>query len=62
VDHDDLAIFQPCVTGPAIIPQLSPTCQLADLDRDGDIDQSDFGLLQRCYSGSSLLADSDCVH
>lgn len=33
----------------------------ADFDRDGDVDQEDFGLLQRCYSGSDQpQTDSAC--
>lgn len=32
----------------------------ADLDHDGDVDQSDFGILQRCYSGEDVPADANC--
>ena len=32
----------------------------ADLDRDGDVDQDDFGIFQRCVSGSNIPADPDC--
>ena len=35
--------------------------QRADFDLDGDIDQSDFGLLQACFSGHGMVqADPDC--
>src|SRR5690606_33551807 len=55
VDADDLALFTACATGPEIPydPDTLPVgCQIPadhqgilrfDLDRDGDIDQSDFG-------------------
>ncbi len=33
----------------------------ADLDRDGDVDQCDFGILQRCYSGEGNPADPNCA-
>ncbi len=32
-----------------------------DIDRDGDVDQSDFGVMQRCLSGPFVAqADADC--
>jgi PKD repeat protein len=35
----------------------------ADLDADGDVDQSDFGRLQRCYSGSGIVqSDPACAN
>ena len=34
----------------------------ADLDHDGDVDQSDFAILQRCYSGESNPPDADCAN
>jgi hypothetical protein len=58
VDLDDLDAFERCVTGPAVAYEpgaLGPNCDLvadadgiisADLDRDGDVDQSDFGTVQ----------------
>lgn len=67
--NNDLAVFLACVTGPAIPydPQHLPIgCMLipdlegkiaVDFDRDGDADQVDFGLFQRCYSGSRKPAD-----
>lgn len=36
-------------TDPAVLTVLSP-----DFDRDGDVDQSDFGFLQACFSGSTI--------
>jgi hypothetical protein len=34
----------------------------ADLDHDGDVDQSDFGIFQRCYSGEGKPADPGCAN
>jgi hypothetical protein len=31
-----------------------------DLDRDGDVDQDDFGIFQRCGSGPGIPGDPDC--
>ncbi|MCP4245609.1 MAG: hypothetical protein GY778_01030, partial [bacterium] len=32
-----------------------------DLDRDGDVDQADFGHLQRCFTGPGVnQTDPDC--
>jgi len=33
-----------------------------DLDSDGDVDQEDFGILQRCYSGPDEHADPNCAN
>jgi hypothetical protein len=49
-----------CLSG-AQVPQTDPACQDADLDSDVDVDQTDFGLLQRCLSGANTLADPDCA-
>lgn len=35
--------------------------QPGDLDIDGDVDQSDFGLLQACFSGAGVLVGPDCA-
>lgn len=32
-----------------------------DFDTDGDVDQSDFGIFQRCYSGENNPADPGCA-
>lgn len=76
VDADDLAIFEACATGPAVpytpasLPEPAPGCTLtadgdnhiaADFDDDGDVDQSDFGIVQRCYSGGGAPADPNCA-
>jgi hypothetical protein len=41
---------------------MSSVCQAKDLDHDNDVDQSDFGLLQRCLSGSNVPADPNCAN
>ena len=35
-------------------------CNEADLDGDNDVDQSDFGLWQRCYGGTDVAVDPNC--
>jgi hypothetical protein len=76
VDANDLSVFEACATGPAIpydpanLPEPSPGCTLspdvngkigADFDVDGDVDQSDFGVFQRCLSGEGNPADPACT-
>jgi hypothetical protein len=76
VDGDDLSVFEACATGPAIpynqaeLPEPEPGCTLtpdgngkiaADFDEDGDVDQSDFGAFQRCYSDEGNSADPGCA-
>jgi len=58
VDKDDLSLFTSCFTGP-LIPAIVG-CGQKDFDRDGDVDQVDFGLLQRCYNGDRPVADPSC--
>jgi len=48
VDLTDVQYFDLCALGPGI-PQPDPACTEADLDVDGDIDQTDFGILQTSY-------------
>ncbi len=59
VDGEDLAVFQACVSGPAV--PYAGDCAMWDLDDDHDIDQSDFGVFQRCYSGENQPGDPDCA-
>lgn len=47
VDKADLDRFLACFSGPTIPHDGSATSQKADLDGDNDVDQDDFGLLQR---------------
>lgn len=41
--------------------QFTTTARTSDLDDDGDVDQSDFGLLQQCMTGSGLLDSDGCM-
>jgi hypothetical protein len=59
VDMEDFGVFQACISGPSI-PQLDPTCILADSDGDEDIDQDDFGVFQLCMTGANIPADPAC--
>lgn len=68
VNSVDLDIFLACATGPAG-PYTPTSCPLipdgqghvaADLDQDADVDQDDFGIFQRCYSGA-LPGDPGCA-
>jgi hypothetical protein len=60
VDFDDLAHFQSYATGSAIDPPASG-CESADLDHDGDVDQDDFGIFERCFSGTERVEDLNCA-
>jgi hypothetical protein len=51
VDGLDVDHFAACASGP-LVGQAEASCQDADLDGDGDVDLADFGLFQRCYSGT----------
>jgi hypothetical protein len=61
VDEDDVDLFLGCATGPAMGPP-TPECRRADFDRDGDVDQVDFGSVQGCHSGSGVLVDLECAN
>lgn len=60
VDSFDVSHLTACLSGPQV-EQVVPACQTADLDQDGDIDQDDFGIVQRCYTGENSPADSNCA-
>jgi hypothetical protein len=60
VDRDDLDFLVGCTLGPAIAP-IDPLCASADFDDDSDVDQSDFGVFQRCYHGAGQPADPACA-
>ena len=65
VDKDDLAIFQACMTGPAVTgpPAGCTAADFAASDRDGDndVDMRDFGKFQRCYTGANKLGTPTCA-
>ena len=73
VDFGDLEMFTSCGTGPALpyaAESLPPGCLLAademgviaaDHDADLDVDMTDFGVFQRCYSGEGVAADPYCA-
>ncbi len=76
VDQGDFSIFAACATAPNVpydpmaLPASPPGCPLtpdgtgriaADFDRDGDVDQEDFGIFQRCYSGEGQPVDPACA-
>jgi hypothetical protein len=60
----DYAKFEACSTGPAIAgpPEGCTTEEFgrADVDADGDVDQADFAVFERCYSGTDVPANPDC--
>lgn len=71
-----LKTFQSCATGPMIpydpnqLPHPLPGCTLvpdsnhhiaADFDKDGDVDMNDFGVFQRCYSGTGRPLNQHCA-
>lgn len=59
-DLDDY--FIPCYTGPMLGPPVPPEgkdCTCADLNKDGSVDQVDFGMFQRCFNGDQPL-DPNC--
>ncbi len=72
VDPADGALLHECIRDPMVAydPSHLPTdCRLvpagkslpADLNQDGDVDQGDFGIIQRCHSGQNQPADPHCA-
>lgn len=57
VNDLDLNHMYPCMLGAGVTPGAG--CDDADLDGDTDVDQSDFGIFQRCWSGD-LAASPAC--
>ncbi|MEP0843658.1 MAG: hypothetical protein HRF43_13220 [Phycisphaerae bacterium] len=53
VDVFDMIAFSTCAYG-ARITINDPACASADLDHDGDGDQADFAVMQRCFSGMNV--------
>lgn len=61
VDGDDLDHLLACRTRANLAP-VAPGCGDADYDGDGDSDPDDFGVFQRCVSGSGVVqAAAPCL-
>lgn len=48
------------IAGVSVDAEGCPPPVPGDLDRDGDVDQTDFGIFQRCQSGPNVPADPNC--
>lgn len=59
VDDADVNLLGGCETG-ALAGPPGGSCGRADIDNDTDVDQDDFGLLQRCYAGPGVVAAPTC--
>ncbi len=59
VDQEDFGSFQVCLTS-LTEPQVPPSCQGADINRDSFVDALDLGLLLACLSGPDVLVDRMC--
>ncbi len=60
VDLADYAVVQRCLSGWGI-PQADPTCQVARIDADDDVDQDDVGLFLGCMDGSNVARSPGCT-
>ena len=63
VTPQDYLAFEACATGPDVpLPLDAPfECGCMDINGDQAIDQEDFAVFQRCYSGAGSPADPDCA-
>ncbi|MDM8005332.1 MAG: right-handed parallel beta-helix repeat-containing protein [Phycisphaerae bacterium] len=61
IDDADVDQFEACATGPGI-SQSGDVCAKAKVDGDDDVDQIDFAITQRCYSGENVPADPNCAN
>ncbi len=65
-DDDGDDVGNACDVCPNTLPGLTvdpdgcPPLVTGDLDRDGDVDQMDFGLLQACLAGSGSRPSTGC--
>jgi GH25 family lysozyme M1 (1,4-beta-N-acetylmuramidase) len=59
IDAFDIQRFMGCMTAPGE-PPADPACAASDFDHDADVDQSDYGTIQKCLSGSTVPADPEC--
>ncbi len=60
VDREDVDVFAACATG-AMVPITDECCEDADLDNDGDADQTDFAQLQRCFHAWGDAPPAECT-
>jgi hypothetical protein len=61
VDSADLVDFVTCSQGPEVPHAVLPVCDELDFDDDTDVDSDDFGICQRCISGSGNPGDPNCA-
>lgn len=65
-DADSDGVGDACDSCPATVPGAPvdesgcPPLIIGDLDRDGDVDQADFGRFQACLTGPAPVEDPDC--
>ena len=50
-----------CVTTPGVVWSFTTTGFTGDFNHDSDVDQSDFGFLQRCLSGTGVSYPQGCA-
>jgi hypothetical protein len=55
----DFGALQLCVTGSGI-ESNDPSCLLAELDEDGDVDAEDIAIFHSCMTGSGVPLDPAC--
>ena len=60
VGPGDYTCLLACFSGPKV-PVSSADCLHADFNGDGAVDETDFGIWQRCFSGTGVLADPNCA-
>ena len=53
VDLSDYAVFHSCFMGPAGGPPSDECLRCYDYDNDGDVDEHDFSVFQRDFTGAS---------
>jgi hypothetical protein len=68
-DSDGDGVGEVCDACPGTVPGIEvdasgcPPIMAADFDRDGDVDQSDFGHLQACLKGATVaITDPGCLN
>lgn len=57
-----IAVADPAAVNPLVAVSVDLTVSTpGDLDYDGDVDQTDYGLFQACYSGNGIEAAEACA-